>query len=192
MVPGPPPESEPDRTTPASLLNYFAKAHEDRDVDTYAECLHPQYSFWFAEDDLEDPQWDWRDWIDKVEDRTVTGNMFASESVTHVHMTLFNLTTDPDTMDLWVRVDPGGGMPFTYYWGLFGIDLHVVEETEESEVDHWVDGRAHISFRPDPLYEGLWTIWRIADLGNEHKVTVAVERTTWSGVKAMYRKKGKT
>ena len=91
-------------------------------------------------------------------------------------------------MNLWIHIDPGGGDPFTYYWGLFAIDLHVVEETGESEVDHWVDGRTHISFRSDPLYDGLWTVYRIADRGNEHKEPDAVDPTTWSTVKAMFRK----
>ena len=140
----PPPGPVPtyDRTTWNNLMDYFAKAHEDRDIEKYAESLHPQYSFWFSEDDRDAPDWDWKDWIEKVEDREVTEGMFAAESVTNIQVTFTNLTTPGDTASFNVGYDPGDGEPFKYYWAEFGVDMHVVEDAGETEIDHWVDGKA--------------------------------------------------
>ncbi|MCK4547297.1 MAG: hypothetical protein KAW17_07635 [Candidatus Eisenbacteria sp.] len=179
------PVIEPDRTTIAGLFDVFQDAHQDREIDSFAECLHPEYIFWFSEDDRDSPSWNWNDFINKIEDRDVTDEMFEAEIVTDIQIDFTNLTFDPDTLDLWIHEDTGDPEPFTYYWGVFAVDMHVVEQTEDGLIDHWVDGRARMYVRPDPAFEGLWTIWKIEDLGNEHKAT---DDTSWSGIKALFRK----
>jgi hypothetical protein len=71
------------------------------------------------------------------------------------------------------------------YRAEFLVDMHVVEERPDDSVDHWVDGRANIFLIPDPQYEGLWQIWMIEDLGNEHKK--GSEQISWGNLKRLHR-----
>ncbi|MCK4548442.1 MAG: hypothetical protein KAW17_13490 [Candidatus Eisenbacteria sp.] len=185
--PPPGPVQTYDRTTWNNLMAFFAKGHEDREIEKYDESLHPDYSFVFSEDDRNDPSWDWREWIAKVEDVQVTEEMFGLESVIDIRVTFTNMVTDPDSGELWVGYHPvTEDSVIVVYWGLFGVDMHVVEDKQDQEIDHWVDGRAHIYLLPDPLYEDSWTIWKIEDLGNEHKKK-SDESTSWGNLKRQMR-----
>ncbi|GEM_PF-1485020 len=178
----------PDRTTRVGLIECFAKAHEDRDIEMFEACLHSDYQFWFAEDDLYDPCWDWTEWIAKDLDVLITGRMFNDEEVTDIRLDLVNLTVIDGAESAEDNFYPfliPGDPPSTAYWGEFGVDIHVIEDTGEDRIDHWVDGRAHICLASDPANESLWTIWKIEDRGNEHRK--ATESSTWSEMKAMYR-----
>ncbi|MCK4547296.1 MAG: hypothetical protein KAW17_07630 [Candidatus Eisenbacteria sp.] len=182
----PEPQPEPHaRSTLMGTIEFFAQAHENEDIEAYTECLHPEYAFWFSEDDRDDPNWGWQDWIGTVEDVQVTAAMFEAESVRDIRMTLTNLITNPDSLGFYVGGETRSKHSFTYFWAIFAADIHVVEETQDQEIDRWVDGRAHIFLRPDPNESNLWTIWKIEDKGNEHKGT---EDTSWSGIKALFRK----
>ncbi len=173
-----------DRTSRVNLIQFFAKAHEDRDADDYGLSLHEDYQFWFSEDDRGDPGWDWTDWISKAIDVGITTNMFAAEEVTDIRVDFVNQTsvsgaqTDEDNFNtIILDVDP----PVTVHWADFLVDMHVIEETSEDRIDHWVDGRAYIYFRPDPNFEGEWQIWKIEDKGNDHKK--GGESTSWGNLK---------
>ncbi|MCK4548161.1 MAG: hypothetical protein KAW17_12050 [Candidatus Eisenbacteria sp.] len=183
--PGPEPHA---RSTLAGTIEYFAQAHENRDLEAYGECLVSDYTFWFPEDDYAHPTWGWSLAIDLTEDLDVMDGMFAAECVMDIRMTLTNYVAIPDSLDFYVAEEVIGVDTVTVFWALFGVDLHVVEETQDQEIDHWVDGRANIYLREDPNANDLWTIWKIEDLGNDHKSMAATESTTWSGVKEMYRK----
>ncbi len=181
----------PNRSTKVGLLEYFARALEDRDIDGYAECLHPDYQFWFADDDRTDPDWDWTDWIGRAEDIEITARMFDDEDVTCISIDLVNQSAinvdDPEDRFYTTQViDPGGGeFSVTVYWGDFLVNLHVIEQSADVCVDHWVDGRAYIYLLPDPLYQGQWQIWKIEDKGDNHRKT---EKDSWSSIKALFRK----
>ena len=180
------PDPEPDRTTRVGLLDCLLKAHENRDVELYMECLHSDFRFWFSSDDLGDPSWDWLEWIGKAEDIEITARMFASEEVVDIRIDLVNATdiegvaNDEDRFD--TLLIPGD-LPVTAYWAEFLADIHVIEETQEDRIDHWVDGRAQIYLIADPDSSGQWQIWKIEDRGNEHRKS---ERTTWGKVKKYY------
>jgi len=161
-----------DRSSRMNLIKFFAKAHEDRDIEDYEICLHADYQFWFSEDDRTDPNWDWRDWIGKSDDVEVTTNMFGAEDVTEIRMEFFNETIVPGAQDdedrFIVETTIVGEDTLNVYRGNFRLTMHVLQETSEEPVDHFVDGRAHLYLLPDPIYEGLWTVWMIEDKGNEH------------------------
>jgi len=186
------PEPEPTENPRASrmgLIEFFAQAHEDQNLADYEACLHEDYQFWFSLDDRSDPTWDWKDWIGKVEDVQVTENMFNAEDVTEIRVTFFNETVvdsaENDEDKFLTGTTTIGDSTLTYYWGDFRLDMHVIVDTGDEQLDHFVDGRAYIYLLEDPEFPGLWTIWKVEDRGNEHLKT---ERTSWSSIKAYYKK----
>lgn len=159
-----------DRTTRVNLVEFFAKAHEDRDIEAYKECLHRDYKFWFWEEDISNPDWQWSEWIQKKDDVDVTENMFGAENVTSILVEFNNQTVvqgaTEDEDRFWADVVEIGGEVDTVYGANFLVDMRVTEDQGELRLEHWVDGRAHIFLLPDPQFEGLWTIWKIDDRGN--------------------------
>ncbi len=186
----PPPLPERDRSTRLGAVAVFARAHEDRNIDTYAECLHPDYTFWFSEDDRSRPDWNWGEWIGYSIDVDVTERMFETEEVSDIAVDFVNMSVVADAESaedhFFEKRELVGQDSVTVYWGNFLVDMHVVEEVDSVWVDHWVDGLAYIYLVPDPADESLWTVWRIEDKGNSHRK--ATESTTWTNLKGMYRK----
>jgi hypothetical protein len=174
-----------ERATLEGVVSLLAEAYEEKDIEKYRACLHPGYEFWFAEDNVDDPGWDWTAWIGLSEDAAVTDTMFMSQHVTDVRIAFTNLTTPGDSANFWEYQDVFGADTVLVFWAEFGVDMHVVEDSGEQEIDHWVDGRAKIYLSADPDAPGAWTICRIEDKGNEHKKT---EKTSWSEIKALYRR----
>jgi hypothetical protein len=160
------PSGDPRRSTKQGLMDLFAEAHEERNLQKYWECLDPNYRFEFSEDDLEHPAWPLPDWIGKRDDLVTTDKMFGSASVTDIRVWFTPLCTEPweDSCQ-------------------FSVDMHVVESTPETEIDHWVDGRAIITFQPRVQSDTLWSIVNIEDRGNEHRKS---DRTTWGVLKALF------
>ncbi len=186
--PEPAPEPDP-RETRVGVIDMFTDAHEAQNITDYEACLHPDYEFWFSEDDRSDPSWDWTDWIAESLDVEITDRMFDAEEITNIQLDLGNLTnvegaeSDEDNfLELDIPLDKEDTL--TVYWADFLVDMHVIENMTEYQLDHWVDGRAYIYLAPDPDDECLWTIWRIEDRGNEHRKT---EKTTWGSLKCLYR-----
>lgn len=177
-----------DRTSRMNLMDFFAWAHDQRNSEDYELSLHEDYQFWFSEDDRSDPDWNWRDWIGKVEDVAVTENMFGAEEVTEIRVTFFNETAVPGAQSeeekFWEGTAVIGDSTLTYYWGDFRLDMHVIVDTGDDQLDHLVDGRAYIYLLPDPNYPGDWVIWKVEDRGNEHK---GEKHLSWTDVKRMMR-----
>jgi len=180
---------EPTRSSKMGLLNFFAQAHEDRDLDNYEACLHEDYQFWFSEDDISDPGWDWFSWIRRGEDLDLTENMFTAEDVTDIRVTFFNETSVDSAENEEDKFLTGtttiGDSTVTCYWGDFRLDMHVIINTGDEDLDYIVDGRAYIYLLPDPDDESLWTIWKIEDKGNKH--LKSTPDTSWSSMKVMFR-----
>ncbi len=184
---------ESSRSTKTGLIEMFARAHEDRDIVDYESCLHEDYQFWFAQDDVGSPDWDWTDWIGRMLDIEITERMFAADDVTDITVDFVNRTVagadtpdDPED-DFFTALinDPSGGPErVTVYWGDFTVNMHVIEDAGDVRTDHWVDGRAYMYFLPDPQCEGQWQIWKIEDKGNNHR---KVDATTWTDVKVVFR-----
>jgi hypothetical protein len=181
-----------DRSTRVNLMQFFAKAHEDRKIDDYGASLHPDYVFEFSEEDRNDPGWNWTDWIKKAADVEVTTNMFTNESVSNITVEFVNLTntgsSDPEDNFIPILTGSLENDPIdtlTVMQAEFKVDMHVIEEKTDQNIDHWVDGRAHISLVRDPVYEDQWTIWKIKDLGNEPGKGESKE--SWSALKKAMR-----
>lgn len=192
LIPGcwnpfsPPPEDDPpppppqyDRSTRDNLMGFFAKSHENREILEYEESLHPDYIFWFWENEDLPDQWS-TPWIDRAEDVRVTKNMFESEQVTSITAVFTNLTTDGDSGSWYAEiVADGEDSTVIVFRAEYLVDLQVVVDTEEITTELWVRGKADIHVVPDPKYEGLWTIWKIKDRTDEHKAA----STTWGSLK---------
>jgi len=177
-----------DRTSRAGLIATFARAHEDRHIELFAECLHTDYVFLMCESTWD--IWDFPEWLSKAQDVEITSNMFTLDAVSAVTADFTNLTqasTNPEDNFIPVVV---GSPPdtMTLLWAECAVDMHVVEETPTETVDHWVDGRAQFYLRPDPTLEGHWVIWKIKDLGDAgRKDGVSTDKSTWSVLKLMFR-----
>jgi hypothetical protein len=142
------------------LLNFFANAYENRDLERYSEALHDKFQFQFTPDVAEsiglpadEPWWG------KTEDVASTNNMFDEQTVARIKMDLpdpnwfpcrvirQNLEPlPPDTLEgFCARVEP---------------DIRVtIEEPGKEELilvvnRSWLD----IAITPDPNYEKLWQI----------------------------------
>jgi hypothetical protein len=160
---GPPPEY--NRKDRDNLLNFFADAYENKDIDRYTQSLHDRFQFQFTPDVAEsiglpadEPWWG------RTEDIGSTRNMFETETVTRIQMSLGepvwywcqvirqNKEDEPaDTLEgFCTRVEPD-------------IRVYIEEPGQEElilNVDRsWLD----IAVTPDPKEDGLWQIIAIEE-----------------------------
>lgn len=191
------PEEEETGCEPVTrddLLDCFCEAYEVEDVDAYAVLLHDQFIFSFTPEVAEsiglpadEPWWG------KIEDVVSTGNMFESEIVTRVQISL-----DEPTW-FWcqvVRQNPEPDPPdmLEGYCTRVRPDIRVTIEEPGKEmlilrVDRsWLD----IEVVPDPDEVGLWQVITI----EESRYVPGVQgisnldaqggMQTWGMIKAMF------
>ena len=157
-----------DRTSPDRLLNYFAYAYENQEIDRYDEAIDDYFEFEFTPDVAdtlglpeETPWWG------KVEDRQSTLNMFNAEEVKSVefHLTETGVNAPWEDCGRWFLI--GDPPESTFIMGLckeFEPDIKVtIEEAVEPRI-LWVNtSLLDIMVRPDPNDPELWTILRIRE-----------------------------
>lgn len=160
---GPPPEY--NRKDRDNLLNFLANAYENKDIDRYTEALHDKFQFQFTADVAEsiglpadEPWWG------KTEDVASTRNMFETETVTRVQMSL------GEPVWYWCQVvrrnkEPDPPDTLEGFCTRVAPDIRVtIEEPGMEEkilnVDRsWLD----IAVTPDPDEDGLWQIIAIEE-----------------------------
>jgi hypothetical protein len=160
---------EINRETPDNLLEFFATAYEDRDIDLYMEALDDFYQFTFLEADWEDagvdaenPYWG------KTRDVTSTDQMFDDPEVKGIEMSFtIDVPWDICTETIWSGEDTtevsGVCAP------LITPDIKVHTEVPgEEPLTYWVN-KSWISVMviPDRHNTNLWTILRIEEISKE-------------------------
>jgi hypothetical protein len=157
------------RGDPDALLNFFAYAYEDQDIDLYEIALDDSFEFEFTEDVAdslglpEDSPW-WG----KDEDRQSTLNMFNAPDVKSVEFHLSKVGIGTDWEDCYREFIKGDPPETTRVRGLcqdYEPDIKVtIEQPGEEPRQLWVnDSYLAITVRPDPKEPELWTILRIVE-----------------------------
>jgi hypothetical protein len=157
-----------DRTNPDKLLNFFAYAYENQDIELYREALDDYFEFEFTEDVAdslglpEDTPW-WG----KEEDVQSTLNMFNAEDVQSVSIILAEVGVGAPWEDCTRRFINGDPPETTYINGLckdFEPDIKVTVDEGDEPTIYWVNtSYLAIMVRVDPHDPGLWTILRIKE-----------------------------
>lgn len=142
------------------ILNFFANAYENRDLEGYKEALHDKFQFQFTPEVAEsiglpadEPWWG------KTEDVASTGNMFNEQTVTRIKMDL------PDPAWLACRVirqNPKPDPPDTLEGFCTRVtpDIRVtIEEPGQEELILLVNKSwLYIAITLDPNDDELWQI----------------------------------
>jgi hypothetical protein len=126
------------RSTPEALMQAFAYALEQRDIDIYGECLGDEYLFEFTAMDAElvglppaEPWWG------KTEDVSVMSNMFGHEDVQEIECTLAIQNGPFVIEDGWgYRLEPDIGLtvsrpgeePIIYLTNASWLDVEIIED----------------------------------------------------------------
>ncbi len=137
------------------LLNFFANAYENRDLERYSEALHDKFQFQFTPEVAEsiglpadEPWWG------KTEDVASTNNMFNEQTVTRIKMDL----PDPNWFPCRVIRDPADTLDG--FCTRVTPDIRVtIEEPGKEELillvnKSWLD----IAITLDPNDDELWQI----------------------------------
>ena len=140
------------------ILNFFANAYENRDLERYVEALHDEFLFQFTPEVAEsiglpadEPWWG------KSEDVGSTGNMFNEQTVTRIKMDL----PDPNWFPCRViRPAPPDTIKFEGFCTRVTPDIRVTVEEPGKEELIYVVNRSwlYIAITPDPVYDELWQI----------------------------------
>jgi hypothetical protein len=155
-----------DRLTRNNLMEFFANAYEEEDIDQYEECLHDKFLFKFTKEAAESaglpPD---QPWWGKTADVAATRNMFDAPNVGNIVMNLASQIdwyvcvdvreheTPPDTITGWcARYDPT-------------IDV-TIDEGQDSERTLIVrDSWLNVIVTPDPKSTiGEWVVVKIEEL----------------------------
>ena len=151
-----------DRTKPDRLLEFFATAYEEKDIDRYTESLDEFYTFEFDPEDYDDagvspekPYWG------KGEDLDHTGKMFASADTKAILMDL------REKMPGWYAdTFPIGETLVEGFSCLIHplIDVTIEGKPGEEPVTKQVrNSRITVAVIPDRQFPGLWTILKITE-----------------------------
>lgn len=168
-------EPKYDRKSPDNLINFFAQAYEDQDIDAYTEALDFYFQFEFTPEvadsiglPADEPWWG------KGEDITSTENMFDDPEVTGVEMNLVPRGVGADWQPVvYKHIAPDGDDPddepdTTVIEGLgkeFDPDIKVhIDEPGKETLTLWVnDSILDVWVTQDRDYEDLWTIMRVTE-----------------------------
>jgi len=155
-----------DRTNPDKLLNFFASAYVDKNVDRYGEALDDDFSFEFLSDDYTKagvdsvtPYWG------KGEDVENTGNMFGSPKTFGITFD-FGLPIEP-WYETTVVLNPGklNEQTVQALWTRRQPDIQVVVDEGEAELTtFWVNNsRLIVTVVQDRYDSKLWRVHKIEE-----------------------------
>jgi len=154
-----------DRKTPDHLLEFFAMAYEDKDVQRYGEALDLNYRFQFMEKD-----WDeagvpsWAPYWGKTEDVPRTQNMFEDASITAISFEFgeprfVNWLESSDT----IFVD-GNPVEVDALLGRYQPDIQVTVAGDPEPITYWVNASlVDVKVIRDRFDPKLWTILRLVE-----------------------------
>jgi hypothetical protein len=151
-----------DRKKPNNLLEFFATAYEEKDLDRYTESLDDAYTFEFDPQDYGDagvsqekPYWG------LTEDLPRTGAMFTSPGTKGISMDLSQKLMNWIADTFYIDNTPVEG--FTCVINPL-IDVTIEKTPGEEPVTKQVrKSRLTVAVIPDRKIAGLWTILKITE-----------------------------
>ncbi len=154
---------EPDpvslnRTTIEDLVDSFVDAHARGDLDAYAECLHPDFTFRLGKESI--PRSWTVDCLDRVADLKVMRTAFDSLTIL---LDFPDAATAAESRSWTGFYAKGpGDSPVSGSWSTFAADVGFSREAGDV-LGQWANGEVDLYFLPDPEHADLWTLWKIRD-----------------------------